>query len=96
MKRRSKSGPCDGWKTPLRFDRSPSSSLAFEGTMMNAAWKSAKTPGIKIRVAKDRLVQLVDRETGKWLANVRWRPSGTMYVGLAESVKKTVVHEGCP
>jgi hypothetical protein len=52
--------------------------------------KKTKTPGIKIRTTKDMLVRLVDRVTGRWLANVRWRPCGTMYMELAEGVQKEV------
>ena len=52
--------------------------------------RTAQTPGIKIRLAKTGVVQLVDRETGKWLANVRWRPCGTMYVELADTVRKII------
>jgi hypothetical protein len=53
--------------------------------------KKDKAPGIKIRVAKDKHVQLIDRRTGVWLATVRWRPSGTMWLELAKHVRKSVM-----
>lgn len=52
--------------------------------------KEPKPPGIKVRVAKGKHVQLVDRATGRWLANVRWRPCGEVWVELAENVQKLV------
>ena len=52
--------------------------------------KEPNPPGIKIRVAKDGVIQLVDRATGRWLANVRWRPCGEVWVELAEGVGKAV------
>lgn len=50
-------------------------------------------PGIKVRVTKNGVIQLVDRVTGRWLANVRWRPHGEVWVELAEEVAKAVVAE---
>ncbi len=50
-----------------------------------------ETPGIKLRLAKDYMVQLTDRDTGRWLANVRWRPCGTMYVELSTDVRKGIL-----
>jgi hypothetical protein len=48
-------------------------------------------PGIRIRLAKDRFLRLVDGETGKWLADVRWRPRGGIAVKLATFVSKASV-----
>lgn len=55
--------------------------------------KKSKTHGIKLRLAKYKHVRLVDRATGRWLANVRWRPRGEVWVELAEEVGKAVVAE---
>jgi hypothetical protein len=54
---------------------------------------SNQTSGIKIRVAKDKMIQLVDRETGQWIANVRWRPCGVVQLEVSELVSKDVVAE---
>ena len=51
-------------------------------------------PGIKIRVAKDKMIQLVDRVTGTWIANVRWRPCGVVVVELKEDVRQEIVGDG--
>lgn len=55
--------------------------------------QNAKTPGIKIRTAKETVLRLVDRATGKWLANIRWRPHGAVHVELADGVTKDLVAE---
>lgn len=53
-----------------------------------------QTPGIKIRTTKDKVVRLVDRQTGKWLANVRWRPCGEIYLEMGNNIDKEVKTEG--
>jgi hypothetical protein len=60
----------------------------FWGRAMN---RKDNPPGIKVRVAKDGVVQFLDHATGRWLANVRWRPRGVVWVELAQCVKKALV-----
>ncbi len=55
--------------------------------------KHDNPPGIRIRVAKDRMIQLVDRETGQWIANVRWRPCGVVCLELGDNVSKLLAPE---
>jgi hypothetical protein len=55
--------------------------------------KQGPAPGIKIRTGHDRVIRLTDAKTGQWLANVRWRPQGTIHVELASSVQKCLVIE---
>lgn len=54
---------------------------------------TAKTPGIRLYIAHDRVVRLTDRSSGRWLANLRWRSHGQVYIELAEHVRKAVIEE---
>lgn len=47
---------------------------------------TGKTPGIKVRLARDGHLQLLDRVTGLWLASVRWRPRGEMWFELSPAL----------
>jgi hypothetical protein len=55
-----------------------------------------KTPGIKIRVAKDKHIRLVDGGSGKWIANVFWRPNGALSIELAQWVQRSILRNDCP
>lgn len=57
--------------------------------------REGKTPGIKVRTTKSKpvITKLYDRETGEWIATIRWRPCGETALELAKHVGKAVVRE---
>jgi len=51
-----------------------------------------KPIGIRTRVAKDKVIRLTDSD-GNWLADLRWRPRGTMHLQIAPAVKTAIIAE---
>lgn len=68
-----------------------------KGKVMNGKREDPRAPrplGLKIRTGHDRVVRLIDTESGRWLASIRWRPCGTLYLDLPQSVRKEITLEG--
>jgi hypothetical protein len=55
--------------------------------------KQKRTSGIRIRIPNHRVVRLKDAKTGKWLADLRWGVRKTVFIELAEGVKKEIADE---
>lgn len=53
--------------------------------------KQRSTIGRRSRLTHRKMVKLTDAETGEFLANVRWRRCGQVFIEPAKHVKPRVV-----